>query len=262
MCIRQYIYTAYGQNVFNTGQFSQSVVQLRQNLLSTVSRCTFRQRNCNSTHALVFVRYKASRCSLSQSADADNHNHQAAQNQLRFADTFFNISYILTKCIGKPSVETCNHFADKAFRSFFITFFNQQQCAQCRSQGQRYNSRKHHGNRNGNSKLFIQLTYSTTSESNRNKYRTQYESNSHNRAGNFIHSAIGSFTRRHTIILNMMFNCFNNDNRIIDNKADSQNHSESSQRIDCKTKQYERSKSTNQRYRNCQQRNHCCTPAA
>ena len=133
---------------------------------------------------------------------------------------------------------------------------------QCRGQRQCDKCRKHHGNGNGNGKLFIKLANRTAGKRSRDKYRGKYEGNGHNRAGNFAHGAVGCFFRRKASILNMMFYRFYNDDSVIDYEADSKDKCEGRQRINGKAQKYERSKSTNQRYRYCQQRNQRCAPAA
>ena len=178
------------------------------------------------------------------------------------ADAFFYVSYVFSKRSFKPFVESMYGFADKAFNFGFIFFRFQNQSAQRRSQRQCDKCRKHHGNGNGNGKLLIKLANRTAGKRSRDKYRGKYEGNGHNRAGNFAHGAVGCFFRRKASILNMMLYRFYNDDSVVNYEADSKDKCESRQRINGKAQKYERSKSTNQRYRYCQQRNQRCAPAA
>ena len=230
------------------------------NLLCTITGSTFRQSNRYSSHALVLVRYKACRRCLRQETDADNHNNKTGQDKLRFTDAAFNVFHVFGQRSCKPIIKCFYSLADKALRCLLL--LHQNQGAERRSQGQRNNRRKHHGYGNRNRKLLIQFTNSTAGEGYRDKYRRQYEGDSHNRAGNLVHSAVGCLLRRHTVFLNMMLYCLYYNDSVIDNKADSQNHCESSQSVDSKAQNYEGSEGTNQGYRYSQNRNQGCTPAA
>ena len=229
----QDINTANLHNVFNAGELSHILCKACHNLLRTVTGSTLRQSDGYSSHALVLVRYKACRRCLCQETDADNNNNKTGQNQFRFTDAAFNVFHVFSQRSCKPIVKYFYSLADKALRRLLL--LDQNQGAECRSQGQSYDSRKHHGYRNRNRKLLVQFTDSTAGEGYRNKYRRQYEGNSHNRAGNLVHSTVGCLLRRHTVFLNMMFNRFYYNNSVVDNKADSQNHRKGSQSVDGKT---------------------------
>ena len=229
---RQNINTANLHNIFNTGKLAYIFGKACHNLLSTVAGCTLRQSDRYISHALVLVRYEACRRCLRQEADADNHDNKTGQDKLGFTDAAFNVFHVFSQGSCKPIVKCFYSLADKALRRLLL--LHQQQRAERRSQGQSDNSRKHHGYRNRDRKLLIQFADSTAGEGYRDKYRRQYEGDSHNRAGNLVHSAVGCLLRRHTVFLDMMLYCLYYNDSVIDNKADSQNHRESSQSVDSK----------------------------
>ena len=67
--------------------------------------------------------------------------------------------------------------------------------AQSRGKGQRHNARQHHGNRNGDRELPVQLTRQAAQKRHRYKGRAQHQHNGNDRAGDFTHGLYGRVMR-------------------------------------------------------------------
>ena len=262
MCAGQNVYASNGHNVLNAGELASLCRNIFDNLQSTITGSSLRQVYSYGAHALVLVGNEAGGSMLSDNAGQNNHNGQAGEHQLGLADTNLNIGNIFAQSSFEPIVKSSNCLANKALGSLILALFLQNQRAERRSQGQRNNCGQHHGYGYGNSELLVQFTNGTAGKSYGDKYRGQNEGDSHNRAGYFVHSTVGRFLRGHTIFLDVMLNSLNYNDGVVDNQADSQNHSKSSQRVNGKAQEYKGGKGTNQGYGHCQQRNQGCAPAA
>ena len=121
--------------------------------------------------------------------------------------------------------------------------------AKSRSQRQRDKSGNQDGDSDGESKLFVQDTHDPAKESDRYEDRSQNDRYADNRALYLLHRSDSRLFRAKVVIAHFIFDGFDDDDRIIDDKADSQDHCEKRQGIDGESEKQEGSKGTQERYR-------------
>ena len=122
--------------------------------------------------------------------------------------------------------------------------------AKSRSQRQRDESRNQDGDSDGESKLFVQDTHDPAKESNRYENRSQNDRDADNRALYLLHRSDSRFFRSEVVIAHFILDGFDDDDRIIDDQPDGQNHCEKRQGIDGESEKQEGGKGTEERYRN------------
>ena len=107
--------------------------------------------------------------------------------------------------------------------------------AQGRRQDQRHQNRQDHGGYDGNGELPENNAGRPAKKGHRQKHRRQHQANADQRAADFIHGSPRSFLGRQPFILDESLDIFHHDNRVVDQQADRQNHTEQRQRIDGET---------------------------
>ena len=236
-CIAQNIKTVNGHYISDARQFTQLSGEIFHLLHAPVGRCTFRQIVGNDIHALIFIRHITGRSNFKQKAGQNTNNQQTAHHQLGIADALAHLSRVFRQGIGIPHIKPVNHFTDKSFIGFFTCRAGmglQQLRTKGRGQRQRNHGGQHHGNRNGQGELFVQLAGRTAHERNRHKHGCQHAGNGHNRTGHFFHGPVGSFFRRQAGFLNVMFHGFHYNDSVIYYQTDSQNHGKHGQGVNGK----------------------------
>ena len=79
-------------------------------------------------------------------------------------------------------------------------------------------------------------------------------------AGHFTHGLKRRVARRHSFF-DVTFDCFDNDDRVIDHQADREHETEKRKRVDRESEQRKQHKRADQRNRHGAQRNQRCAPA-
>ena len=122
--------------------------------------------------------------------------------------------------------------------------------AKSRSQRQRDESRNQDRDSDRKSKLFVEDTHDPAQKSNRYENRSQNDRYADNRALYLLHRSDSRLFRAEVVIAHFIFDGFDDDDRIIDDQADSQDHCEKRQGIDGESEKQEGGKGTEERYRN------------
>ena len=147
----------------------------------------------------------------------------------------------------KSEVELLEKLVD-ALRVIIGLVYIQDRSAHGRRQRQGDKSRNSNGNGDGKGKLPIQDTAHTAQETDRYEYRRQYAGNADNRVLYVAHGDNRRLPRPFGIVLDFVFDGFDDDDSIIDEQADSQNHGKQGQRVDREIEDFEAGKCPQQRY--------------
>ena len=106
----------------------------------------------------------------------------------------------------------------------------QQKGCECRRQRQRVDRGDHRRDRDGHGELLVELAGEAADEAERHEHRDQHQRDGDNRSRHFVHGAIGRIARRESF-LNIAFDVFHHNDRVIDHDADRKHQSEQTQRV-------------------------------
>lgn len=217
-------------------------------LIGTGQGSPLRQRYRSQEIPVIFLRNESCRQPQEQDHRTGGQSHQNAHghNQLlaqlvQDDSVFFNH---LVEAAVEPVEETIQFVLIR-----FLFAFLQEHRAQCRCQRQCHKSGNQNGHGNGQSELFIQNPHDPAEECHRHKDGSQYGGYADNRALNLFHGNQCGFLRVLAVVPHFIFHGFNNDDGVIDDQPDGQDHGEQRQGIDAEIQNREGSKGPQQRYR-------------
>ncbi len=107
--------------------------------------------------------------------------------------------------------------------------------------------------------MLIERTRNPGQEARRNKHRGQYERDTNQCATDLVHRLDGGIARRLSL-LDLGFNRFDDDDRVVDDQSHRQHEPQQRERVDRESDCGKEHESADQRHRNRQDRNQCCAP--
>ena len=154
----------------------------------------------------------------------------------------------------EPLIEFVEEFVNPL--GIFFRFMNVQDGrahSRCQGQGDEGRNEDRHGN--GQGELAIEDTAHAADKGDRNKDRRQDAGNADNRVLYVFHGDDRRLSRTSGVILDFIFDGFDNDDGIVDEETDGQNHGEQGQGVNREVEDFKESKGPEKGYRDGDQRN-------
>ena len=121
--------------------------------------------------------------------------------------------------------------------------------------GQRWRKRqchdagKNHRDSDGDGELLVERSRDATQESHRQEHRQQHQNDRNQRAGDFRHGHLGGFKCRQLIVSHVRLDRLDDDDGVVHDQADSQNHPEHRQHVHREAEEVHADKRTDDRHR-------------
>ena len=159
---------------------------------------------------------------------------------------------------GDESVEGIIEFLEELVNALgivigFVNIQNRRTHGRCQGQGDEGRNEDRHGN--GQGELAVEDTTHAADEADRNEDGGQNAGNTDNRVLYVLHGNDRRLPRTSGVILDFIFDGFDDDDGIVDEEADGQYHSEQGQGVDGEIEDLEAGKGTQQGYRDGDERN-------
>ena len=219
-------------------------------------RCPFRECGVDHDEPIIFRRNKSRR------HNPENNPGQAAKEKKERHDPF-QMELEMSQADAIPVDEAVKgqvEFLEELINALRVVIglvYIQDRSAHGRRQRQCDEGRNGDGNGDGKGELPVQNTTHAAEETDRYEYRCQYTGNADNRVLYIAHGNDRRLPRPLGIILDFVFDGFDDDDGIIDEQADSQDHGKQGQCVDGEIEHFEAGEGPQQRYRYGDERNQC-----
>ena len=213
----------------------------------------FRHLDACHEESLIFRRNKGRRKNLVESTHEDAYDDEENACKLQMMNHPVNLLCIAFAYMVERRIELMEECGKRAMPGTCIARL-QEKPAEGRRQRQCNKCGNCNRYRNRHGKLLVKDARDAAKEGNRNEDGCQDCRRCDNRPLYFIHSRFRRSLWIEFLPFHVLFNVFNDDNRIIDDHADCQDHRKECQRIDGEIKKNERSKRTDNGNRHCEDR--------
>jgi len=127
---------------------------------------------------------------------------------------------------------------DGVFRRLMTGFDRfEQGCAQDRRQDQRHDHRKKHGGNDRNGELAVDDAGRSREKGHGTEHGGQYQADADERARDLLHRFSRGFLRRQPLLAHNALHIFDDDDGVVDQKADGQHHGKHGQHVNRKTEE-------------------------
>ena len=213
----------------------------------------FGQGDVHHDEGIIFRRDKACRHDFEdacrEGADDDQEGHAPFEVKLQVSQA--------QAIPGDEPIEGIIEFLEELVNALgvvigFVDIQNRRTHGRCQGQSDEGRNEDRHGN--GQGELAVEDTAHAADEADGDEDGGQDAGNTDNRVLYVFHSDNRRLPRTSGIVLDFVFNGFDDDDGIVDEEADSQDHGEQGQRINGEIEDLEAGKGTQQRYRDGDER--------
>ena len=145
-------------------------------------------------------------------------------------------AYVTPGHLSEPAIEPVEKFSEWTFR--FLAGTQQKR----RERGESVKALKaeiKHRDRDGNCELLVEQALDATHGGHRHEHRRKNQRDANHRAVTFFHGLVSCVLGRQAMF-DVVFNCLDNDDRVVHHEADREDKAKQRKRIDRKTEHAER----------------------
>ena len=227
-------------------------VELVDDGLRAVGRGAIRHLDGCEHVALVLIRDEGRRQILVDDAGTARDDQQEDDRQARVADELRHDADVTALHALEPVVELDEEAAEHALVILLRVLFEHHR-AERRRQRQGHEGREADRDGNRQSELPVEDTRHATEEGNRHEDGREDDGDGDDWSLDFIHGALRRIDRRQALF-HVLFDILDDDDSIIDDEADGEDHREERQCVDREVEHDERAERTDQGNRNGEQR--------
>ena len=217
-----------------------------------VRRRAFRHVNRCEEISLVFGRDERRWQILVNDAREAADDEEEDEREFRMADEACNDAHVAILHALVFLVELHEEAAEDAL-VIFCGMRLQHHGAERRRQRQGHEGREADGDGDGQGELLVEHPHHAAEECDRHEHGRQDDGDGHDRALHFVHGALCRINWTEPLF-HVLFDVLDNDDSVIDDEADSQDHREERQRIDGEIEDDERGERADERHRDSEQR--------
>ena len=231
-------------DVLDSGRGLEDLLTLSHDGVGALEGRGVRQDDLGEEVTLIFLRQEAARDALAEHSGEDRDANQQQNGDERFADEEAADAHIaIGRCTEDP-IEPVEELLQRSL-AFFLRL--QEQCGERGRKGERVEGRDDDRYGNRYRELLIQSPGNAGDERRRYEYRGEDQCDGDDRPGHFLHRLKCRIFRRKPV-LDVMFDGFDDDDRIIDHETDGEHEAKERERVHREPEKREQRKRADQRH--------------